>query len=157
MQIRVYDSLNKRVGRNMTVALTVSLLAALSTYLLVTPPHEISLPAAAYPILIAPVGMILVVFGLINMMTSAQIQIERVTGEVFRLDFLFGKQVRRQRFNLIGFDRVSLSRGYRGGYKVSLVGRDQDLTVVLTDNLAFARDWAEKVAVECGLKVIDQL
>jgi hypothetical protein len=36
------------------------------------------------------------------------IRIARSSGKVFRLDFLFGLEV-RQRFNLFEFDRVSLS------------------------------------------------
>jgi hypothetical protein len=154
MEIRVYD---KKISRTITLALTASVLAAFSTFLVITPHHETRLPPEAYPILILPVGMTLVALALINMLTNAQTRIERPTGEVFRLDFLFGIEVRRQRFSLIDFDRVSLSRGYRAGYKVSLVGRDHDLTILITDNLASARGRAEEVAAACGLKVSDQL
>ena len=79
------------------------------------------------------------------------------SGKVFQLDFLFGLEVRRQRFNLSEFDRVSLSQGFRAGYQVSLVGRDQDLKVFLTANLGTACHRAEEVAAECGATVGDQL
>jgi hypothetical protein len=42
--------------------------------------------------------------------TGATIRIERPSGKVFQLDFLFGLEVRRQCCNLSEFDRVSLSR-----------------------------------------------
>jgi hypothetical protein len=71
------------------------------------------LPAQAYLILIVPVAMILAAFAVMNLMTGATIRIERPSGEVFQLDFLFGLEVRRQRFNLSEFDRVSPSRGFR--------------------------------------------
>jgi hypothetical protein len=45
--------------------------------------------------------------------TGATIRIERPSGKVFQLDFLFVLEVRRQRFNLSEFDRVSLSRALR--------------------------------------------
>ena len=65
--------------------------------------------------------------------------------------------MRRQCFNLSEFDRVSLNRGFRAGYQVSFVGRDQQLKVVLTANLGTACHRAEDVAPECGPTVSDQL
>ena len=58
--------------------------------------------------------------------TGAMIRIERPSGKVFQLDFLFRLEVRQQRFNLSEFDRVSLSRGFRAGYQVSLVARTRN-------------------------------
>jgi hypothetical protein len=58
--------------------------------------------------------------------TGATIRIERPSGKVFQLDFLFVLEVWQQRFNLSEFDRVSLSRGFRAGYQVSLVGPDKE-------------------------------
>ena len=62
--------------------------------------------------------------------TGAMIRIERPSGKVFQLDFLFRLDVRRQRFNLSEF--------FRAGYQVSLVGRDQEPKVFLTANLGTA-------------------
>jgi hypothetical protein len=92
-----------------------------------------------------------------NPSTGATIRIERPSGKVFQLDFLFGLNVRRQRFNLSEFDRVRLSGGFRAGYRVFLVGRDQELKVFLTANLGTVRHCAEEVAADCGLMVSDQL
>ena len=61
--------------------------------------------------------------------TGATIRVELPSGKVLQLDFLFGLEVRQQRFNLSEFDRVSLSRGFRAGYQVSLVGADMELKV----------------------------
>jgi hypothetical protein len=80
-----------------------------------------------------------------------------VSRQVDRLDFLFGLEVRRQRFDLSEFDRVSLSRGFRAGYQVSLASRAQELKVFLTANLGTACHRAEEVAAECGPTVSDQL
>ena len=90
MEVGVYDSLNRKVL--ITVALTAGVLAAFTMFLLL--PHQ----------------------GTRVPTTGATIRIERPSGKVFQLDFLFGLEVRRQRFNLSESDRVSLSRGFRAGY-----------------------------------------
>jgi hypothetical protein len=156
MEVRIYDSLNTKVASLIMVALTAGVLAAFTMFLLL--PHQATrIPTVLYFILIVPVGMILAAFAIMNLMSTATIRIERTSATVFQVDFLFGLEVRRQRFNLSEFDRVSLSRGCRAGYQVSLVGRDQDLKVFLTANLGTARDRAEEIAAECGLTVSDQL
>ena len=131
MEVGVYDSLNRKVL--ITVALTAGVLTALTMFLLL--PHQ----------------------GTRVPTTGATIRIERPSGKVFQLDFLFGLEVRRQRFNLSEFDLVSMSRGFRAGYQVSLVSRDQELKVFLTANLGIACHRAEEVAAECGPTVSDQL
>jgi hypothetical protein len=156
MEITVYDSLNRRVVLNLTVALTAGILAAFSTFFLMSK-ERTAMPAELYAVLIVPAVMILALFALIRMMTSARIRFERAKGEVVWFYFVFGREVRRRRFNMSDFDRVSLSRAFRAGYRVSLVGRDQDLAVFFTANLAIARDRADRVAAECELKVSDQV
>ena len=84
MEVGVYDRLNRKVL--IPVALTAGVLAAFTMFLLL--PHQ----------------------GTRVPTTGATIRIERPSGKVFQLDFLFGLEVRRQRFNLSEFDRVSLSR-----------------------------------------------
>jgi hypothetical protein len=116
-------SLNRNVL--ITVALTASLLAAFNMFLLL--PHQ----------------------GTRVTTTGATIRIERPSGKVFQLDFLFRLEVRQQRFNLSEF--------FSAGYQVSLVGRELELKVFLTANLATACHRAEEVAAECGPTVSDQL
>ena len=84
MEVRIYDSLNRNVL--ITVALTAGLLAAFNMFLLL--PHQ----------------------GTRVPTTGATIRIERPSGRVFQLDFLFRLEVRRQRFNLSEF--------FRAGYQV---------------------------------------
>jgi hypothetical protein len=156
MEITVYDNLNRRVVLNLTVALTAGILAAFSTFFLMSKGRT-AIPAELYALLIVPAATILALFALIRMMTSARIRFERATGQVVRYYFVFGREVQRKRFHLSDFDRVSLSRAFRAGYRVSLVGRDLDLAVSFTANLAIARDQADKVAAECQLKVSDQV
>jgi hypothetical protein len=60
-------------------------------------------------------------------------------------------------FRLSNFDRVSLNRGFRAGYRVSLLGREQEAMVFATNNLGNARERADEIAGECGLKVSDHL
>ena len=156
MEITVYDTLNRRVVLNLTIALTAGIVAAFSTFFLMSEGRT-AMPAELHPVLIVPAGMIIVLFALIGMMTSTRIRFERETKGVVRFYFVFGHEVRRKRFNMSDFDRVSLSRGFRTGYRVSLVGRDQDLAVFFTANLATARDRAANVAAECGIQVSDQV
>jgi len=66
-------------------------------------------------------------------------------------------EMRRQRFNPSEFDRASVIRGFRAGYQVSLVGREQELKVFLTANLETAGHRAEEVAAEGRPTVSDQL
>jgi hypothetical protein len=104
MEVRIYDGLHRKVASLITVALTAGVLAAFTMFLLL--PHQgTRVPTQAYFILIFPVGMILAVFAVMDLMTGATIRIERPSGKVFQLDFLFGLEVRRQRFNLSEFDR----------------------------------------------------
>jgi hypothetical protein len=156
MEITVYDSLNRKVVLNLTIALTAGFLTAFSTFFMMSRGRT-AMPAELYLVLILPAAMILVPFALIRLITSAKVRFERATGEVVRFYFVFGREVRLKRFNLTDFDRVSLSRGFRSGYRVSLVGRDQDLAVFFTPNLAAARDRVDRIAAECGLKISDQV
>jgi len=156
MEITVYDNLNRRAVLNLTVALTAGILAAFSTFFLLSKGRTV-MPAEVYSVMIVPAAMILALFALIRLLTGARIRFERQTGNVVRFYFVFGREAGRKQFHVSDFARVSLSRAFRAGYRVSLVGRDQDLPVFFTANLATARDRADQVAAECGLKVSDQV
>ena len=155
-QFRVYDAPSRRAGAALIAALALGMLAAFGTLLLV--PHRgTRIPNDSYLVVIFPALLILPLFAAISLVTGARIRIERATGEVLQSYALLGWEVRRQRFRLSDFDRVSLTRAFRGGYRVSLVGREQDLMIFVSSKLGPAREQAEKLAVESGLKVIDQL
>ena len=158
MEFTVYDGPVRRLGLILTLPLLLGMFAAFGIYRLL--PHgetSTKMPVELYFSLIFPVGIVLAVFAVAEITTGVRIRIERATREMFRLYMLLGREVRRERFNLSDFDRVSLSRGFRTGYRVSLLGRERDLMVCYTTNLGAARDRADKVATQCGFKVSDQL
>jgi hypothetical protein len=152
MEFAAYDRSYRRLGTVLAVAI---LLGAFGAGLLLR--GGAKMPTEFYFFQIIPVGIAFGVFVVANITTNVRIRIERETGEVFRLYLLAGREVRRQRFNLPDFDRVSLNRGFRSGYQVFLLGREQDLMVCFTANLGIARDRADEVAAKCGLKVSDRL
>jgi hypothetical protein len=116
LEVRVYDSLNRKVL--ITVALTVGVLAAFTMFLLLpTKGQGCRRPERRFA-------------------SSAP------QARSFSSTFLFGLEVRRRRFNLSEFDRVSLSQGFRAGYQVSLVGRDQELRSSLR------RTWEPRVTAQ---------
>jgi hypothetical protein len=156
MEFAVYDGPNRRAGTMVMIGLIFGLLGSLCVFLLIPHPGK-PIPAESYLPLMVPVALIIAVFPLISVITGVQIRIERQTNEVLRLWSIFGYNVRTQSFRLADFERVSLSRAFRRGYQVALIGPQQDLTVFLTPNLAAARDHAQGVASACGLKIADHL
>lgn len=158
MEFTVYDGPVRRLGLILMLPLLLGMFAAFGIYSLL--PHggtSTNMPVEFYFSLIFPVGIVLAVFAVAEIRTGVRIRIERATGEVFRTYALLRWGVRREQFHLSDFDRISLSRGFRAGYRVFLLGRVQDLMVCFTTNLGNARDRADKVAAECGFKVSDQL
>ena len=156
MEFRVYDGASRRVGPILIVGLAMGMLAAFST-LLLTAQGATRIRNGVVLVLLFPGAIILALSAVISLMMSVRIRIERMTGEVLRQYAVFGLDVSRQRFRLSDFDRVSLNRNFRAGYRVSLVGREEDLTIFFSAKLGTAREQADKVAAECGLKLSDQL
>jgi hypothetical protein len=156
MDFAVYDGAHRRASLLVVVALIAGMLAAFATFFVIRHGETTVPPPGSYLILF-PLTMILALFPLIIAVTNVRIRVESVTGEIFRLFTLFGHEVRRQRLKLSDFDRVSLNRSYRAGYRVSLVGREREVMVFVTNNLGTARERADEIAAECGLKVSDHL
>jgi hypothetical protein len=155
MEFSVYDGQNKKAAVLVVVALIVGMAAGVGT--VVTVRHaETPAPHGSY-LSLFPLALVLALFPLISITSNMRIRVERGSGEVSRLFRLFGHEVWRQRFRLSDFDRVSLNRAFRTGYRVSLLGREQDVMVLATNNLGDARERADKLAAECGLKVSDHL
>jgi hypothetical protein len=153
MEFMVYDGATRnRLMISVSVAFA---LAALSATLVMLP-HDASRPVP-YVLFILPLVTIVALFAVISIPTGVRIRIEAMTGEVARLYSVFGVAVRRDRFRLSDFDRVSLHRAFRAGYQISLLGPKQDLTVFSTPDLGAARDQAQKIAAECRLNLKDQL
>jgi hypothetical protein len=156
MEFPVYDALTRRISVLVGLALCAPPLAML--YFAGLASHgRTQMPVEFYLVLSFPVAVIVAMVPFLNVMFGVRIRIERATGAIFRIYSLFGGEVRRQSLPLSDFDRVSLSRGFRGGYRVFLLGREHDLMACTTAKLGVARERAEKIAAECGLKVCDQL
>jgi hypothetical protein len=156
MEFPVFDALSRKITMFVALALCAPALA-IFYFAGLSPQGKAPMPAELLLVLSFPVAVTLAVVPFLNIMFGVRIRIERATGEVFRIYSLFGGEVRRQSLPLSGFDRVSLSRGFRGGYRVSLLGREHDLMACMTAKLSVARERANKLATECGLKVCDQL
>ena len=155
MEFTVYDGQNKRMAVLVVIALITGMVAGVGTFLMVR--HgETTVPPGSY-LFLFPLTMILALFPLISITFSMRIRVERANGEIVRLFTLFGHEVWQQRFRLSNFDRVSLNRNFRTGYRVSLLGRNQEVMVFATNNLGNARERADEIAGECGLKVSDHL
>src|SRR5579864_6974024 len=102
MEIAVYDNLNRRAVLNLTVALTAGILAAFSTFFLLSKGRTV-MPAEVYSVMIVPAAMILALFALIRFLTGAGIRFERQTGNVVRFFFVFWPEARPKQFQLFEF------------------------------------------------------
>jgi hypothetical protein len=159
MEFVVFGVERRRASLIVACALLFGMVAAFGTVTLLSPDatrtRAASFSALGLPVVAFTTLMILVMIVLVMM--TVRIRVEHATGEVFQLYGVFGLEVRRRRFALAEFDRVSLTRAFRAGYRVSLLGHQQDLMVCVTNDLGAARDRAGEVAAACGLKVTDQL
>jgi len=154
MEFAVFGVERRRASLLVACALLVGMVAAFGTVILLSP-DATRMRAAFFPGLALPVVALSAL--MITAMITVRIRIERATGEVFQLYGVLGLEVRRRRFTLAEFDRVSLSRAFRAGYRVSLLGRQHDLRVFVTSDLGAARDRADQVAAASGLNLTDQL
>jgi len=89
--------------------------------------------------------------------TGVFVRIDPDEGRISRLYKLFGRTVYRRDRDLSQFDGVSLHRGGRGGYRTTLVGRDNEVVLRLSSDLKEARKAAEAAVACCGLKLNDRL
>ena len=159
VEFSVYDGGGKRVRLAIFGALVAGMVASFTTVFLASQGAVVrggrGLPEQ-FPILVIPavliVGLVLIMVTLV-----VRIRIERGMGEVYRVYSLLGLDLRVQKFNVSDFERVSLYRAFRAGYQVSLVGRERELVAFVSANLGSARERANQLAAECGLKVTDQL
>jgi hypothetical protein len=110
-----------------------------------------------YLVMAMPAMTTLLLTLLLSVTMGVRIRIERPEGAVYRIHALLGYELRRKRFALADFQRVSLYRTGRGGYHASLIGRDEELICSFSASLKEVRETAERVAAECGLKVTDHL
>ena len=96
-------------------------------------------------------------FLFLHVMTNVWIRIDTVTTKVFHVYKLFVWPIFQRMYDLSQFDRVSLHRSPRGGYRATLVGHEREVVVAASWNLARTRDAAERAASASRLRVSDQL
>jgi hypothetical protein len=94
---------------------------------------------------------------LIHLTTNVWIRIDPTQRRVIQIYKLFGYQVYRRNYDLSQFDRISLHRAFRGGYRATLVGREQEVVLSASWKLGWVRHAAEQVATSTGLTMSDQL
>ncbi len=120
-----------------------------------------SLAQKAHGDLLIVVVFLVVVFAglflLMHVTTNVWIRIDPMQRKVFHIYKLFGYPVYRKIYDLSQFDRISLHRAFRGGYRATLVGREQEVAVSASWKLGWVRQAAEQVATSVGLKMSDQL
>jgi hypothetical protein len=111
--------------------------------------------------LVAALGVALALTVLIalsmQVATNAWIRISIGDGKISRFNKLFGYTVFKKDYDLRQFDRISLHRGFRGGYYASLVGREQEVIIARSMSLGRLREVAEQAAAVASVKINDQL
>ncbi len=149
----VYDKVTRRLSAIVSVALFAPILIGLWTLRSVD-------QKVADELLIVAIFLVVVfasVFLLTHLTTNVWIRIDPMHGRVFHIYKLFGYPVYRKTYDLSRFDRVSLHRAFRGGYRATLVGREQEVVVSASWKLGWVRPAAEQAATSSGLKMSDQL
>lgn len=98
-----------------------------------------------------------VLFLFLHVITNVWIRIDAVTTKVFQIYKLSVWPIYQRMYTLSQFDRVSLHRAPRGGYRATLVGRDREVVVAASWNLPRARDAAERASAVSRLRLNDQI
>lgn len=96
-------------------------------------------------------------FLLVHLTTNVWIRIDPTGKKVFQLYKLFGWPVFQRAYDLSQFDRISLHRAFRGGYRATLVGHDREVVLAASPQLGVVRRAAEQTATFSGLRMSDQL
>lgn len=111
--------------------------------------------------LLIVVAFLVVVFAglflLMHLTTNVWISIDPMQRKVFHIYKLFGYSVHRKIYDLSQFDRISLHRAFRGGYRATLVWREQEVVLSASWKLGWVRHAAEQIATSIGLTMSDQL
>lgn len=149
----VYDKMTRRLSAIVSVALFAPILIGLWTLRSVD-------QKVADELLIVAIFLVVVfasLFLLMHLTTNVWIRIDPMQRKVFHIYKLFGYPVFRKTYDLSRFDRVSLHRAFRGGYRATLVGREQEVVVSASWKLGWVRPAAEQAATSTGLTMSDQL
>ena len=156
MEIPVYDRLSRRLVLGIIPVLFLPIAIVFRTFWSNPAfggsiPHDISFLLISLTAFTAALSLVL------YLLTNARTNIDPDEGKVFRAYKLFGWTMYRRDLELSQFDRVSLHRGARGGYRAMLVGREKEVVLRLSADLGQTRKAAEDAASVSGLKLNDQL
>ena len=149
----VYDTMTRRLSAIVSVALFAPILIGLWTLRSVD-------QKVADELLIVAIVLVVVfasLFLFMHLTTNVWIRIDPMQRKVLHVYKLFGYPVYRKTYDLSRFDRVSLHRAFRGGYRATLVGREHEVVVSASWKLGWVRPAAEQAATLSGLKLSDQL
>jgi hypothetical protein len=103
------------------------------------------------------VASFVIFFLLIHLTTNVWVSIDPTQRKVFHIYKLFWYPVFRKTYDLSQFDRISLHRAFRGGYRATLVGREREVALSASWKLGWVRHAAEQTSTSIGLKMSDQL
>ncbi len=149
----VYDKVTRRLGAIVLVTLFAPIVIALWALRSVDRNASEGLLIVAIFLVVVFAGLFL----LIHLTTNVWIRMDPMQRKVFHIYKLFGYSVSRKVYDLSQFDRISLHRAFRGGYRATLVGREQEVVVSASSKLGWVRRAAEQAATSTGLKMSDQL
>ena len=153
MENPVYDKVTRRLSAIVSVALFAPILIGLWTLRSVDQKVADELLIVAIFLVVVFAGLFLVM----HLTTNVWIRIDPMQRKVFHIYKLFGYPVYKKTYDLSQFDRVSLPRAFRGGYRATLVGREHEVVVSTSWKLGWVRPAAEQAATSIGLKLSDQL
>ena len=96
-------------------------------------------------------------FLLVHLTTNVWISIDPTDKKISQRYKFFAWPIYQRTYDLSQFDRISLHRAFRGGYRATLIGREREVVVVTSWRLGVAREAAERAATFTGLRTSDQL
>ena len=112
-------------------------------------------------VLLVIIGFIAVfcvgLFLLVHLTTNVWIGIDPADKKISQRYKFFAWPIYQRTYDLSQFDRISLHRAFRGGYRATLIGREREVVVVMSSRLGVARGAAERAATITGLRISDQL
>ena len=153
MENPVYDKVTRGFGTVVLLAFFVPLVATVSALRSFSHKASDELSVVMVFLVIFSAGLLL----LIHVTTNVWIRLDPTQRRVSLIYKLFRYSVYRKEYDLSLFDHISLHRAFRGGYRATLVGREQEVILSASWKLGRVRQAAETVAAAIGMKMSDQL
>jgi len=155
MEFSVYDKLTRKLCAVIGIGFLIPIIGVFAIFSMIPGgqkmPPEICILLGAMTVFMTGLSAVMAIT------TNVRIKIDQGAGNVFRTYGLGSWVVRRQEYPLSQFSRVSLHRGFRGGYMATLVGQDKEIILCFNGNLGTARKAAEDAAGFTCLPLNDQV